>query len=86
MPRAPQVGRSQTELLRFGLATEGEAIRLYQEACRYCERIGDLEDSALFGDILADEVQHYLELERQLQALGVSVQDTAARRYGEAAL
>lgn len=84
-PRAPQVGRSHPELLRFGLATEGEAIRLYEEACRYCERIGDLEDSALFGHILADEVQHYLELKRQLQALGVAVQDTVVRRYGEPA-
>lgn len=69
-PRAPQVGRSHAELLRFGLATEAEAIRLYREACQFCERIADVDNREIFARILQDEVHHHQELERQLQALG----------------
>ncbi len=69
-PRAPQIGNSYIELLRFGLATEVDAIRLYREAAQFCERIGDVENQALFVRILNDEVNHFHELERALQALG----------------
>lgn len=68
-PRAPQVGRTHVEMLRFGLATEGDAIRLYEEACTFCKRIGDEEHRALFARILADEMRHYKELERAINAL-----------------
>ncbi len=69
--RAPGVGRSHEEMLRLGLATEAEAIRLYGEARWFCERIGDDENRQVFARILEDEEDHYQELERQLTALGV---------------
>ena len=68
-PRVPAVGRNQDELLRSGLATEMEAIRLYGEARRYCEQIGDADSQALFARILGDEEQHARELERSLHGL-----------------
>lgn len=65
--RTPPVGRTHEELLRFGLATEAAAIRLYREAVDYCRRIGDGGNAVLFARILDDEIAHYRELE---QALG----------------
>lgn len=70
-PRAPQIGRTHVEVLRFGLATEADAIRLYEEARAFCERIGDEEHREVFARILADEMRHYQELDRQLKALGL---------------
>lgn len=64
------IGRSHGEILRFGLATEAAAIRLYREACEYCERSGDQDNYSLFARILEDERQHYQSIERALQALG----------------
>lgn len=71
-PRAPQVGRSHAELLRFGLATEAEAIRLYREASLFCGHIGDADNRAVFARILEDEEHHYQELERRLAAAGAA--------------
>jgi len=68
--RALPVGRSHAELLRFGLATEADAIRFYEEARLFCKRIGDAEQHEAFVRILADEVRHYQELKRQLEVLG----------------
>lgn len=70
--RVPPVGRSQAELLRFGLATEADAIRLYREASLFCGRIGDADNQAVFARILADEEHHYRELERRLAAIGAA--------------
>ena len=67
--RAPPVGRSQAELLRYGLATEVEAVRLYREAGRFCEGIGDVTHYELFARILNDEQQHQGDLERRLLTL-----------------
>lgn len=68
-PRAPCVGRTHAEILRFGLATEVEAVRLYSEAGVFCARIGDNDTHALFSRIGEDERQHRQHLERVLQAL-----------------
>jgi bacterioferritin len=68
--RAPQVGRSQEELLRFGLATEATAMRLYSEAGDFCRRIGDRENAELFDRIFDDEVRHYRKLEQDLGKSG----------------
>ena len=68
-PRAPQVGRSHVELLRFGLATEADAIGLYREAKQLCERIGAEGNCERFARILEDEVSHHHKLGRALQAL-----------------
>ena len=69
-PRAPRVGETHAELLGFGLATELEAIRLYSEAVRYCEQIGDADCHALFSRILKDEQDHARGLEQSFAALG----------------
>ncbi len=63
--RASQIGRTRDEMLRFGFATEAEAVRLYEEACVFCERIGDRKHGEVFARILADERHHYRELEQQ---------------------
>jgi bacterioferritin len=68
----PRLGRTALEILQDGLATELLAVRLYGEASRYCSSIGDGDNHALFARILADEVRHYRELERQLEALGAA--------------
>lgn len=67
--RVPQIGRSHAEVLRAGLQTEADAVRLYREAGDFCQRIGDRENFAVFSRILDDEIQHQQNLERQLTAL-----------------
>jgi bacterioferritin len=69
-PRALPVGRSREDLLRFGLETEAAAIRLYSEARRFCETIGDAGNGALFARILDDELNHYRDLEKRLGSTG----------------
>lgn len=69
-PRAPQIGRTHADILRFGMATEADAMRLYSEAAEYCARIDDRDNHEVFARILADEEHHYQGLERQLLALG----------------
>lgn len=64
---ARPVGRTLVELLRFGLATEGDAMRLYAEAMQACERMADTGNAKLFARIHGDEVQHYQDLERRLR-------------------
>ncbi len=66
-PRAPSVGRTHLEILRFGLATEVSAVRLYDEAGTFCARTGDHDNYALFSRICADERHHQQELERLLK-------------------
>ena len=68
--RTPRIGRTQAELLQFGLVTEMDAIRLYGEAGRFCQQIGDHDNHALFARILMDEEQHARDLEQSLQGLG----------------
>ncbi len=70
--RSPAIGRSHEELLRQGLATEAEAVRLYKEACWFCQHHGDEVHREVFARILKDEEDHSRELERQLDALGAS--------------
>lgn len=70
---ARPVGRTAVDLLRFGLATEAEAMRLYAEALQFCERMADAGNAALFARIHGDEVQHYQELERRLREHGAAL-------------
>lgn len=63
------VGRTHDELLRFGLATEDAAIRMYREAATWCRQSGDHGNAALFLRILDEEVAHYRELEQALERL-----------------
>lgn len=67
------VGRTLVDLLRFGLATEADAMRLYAEALRFCEGRADAGNAELFARIHGDEVQHYQELERRLREHGADI-------------
>ncbi len=64
---ARPVGRTLTELLGFGMATEADAMRLYFEALQFCDGMADVGNAALFEHIHDDEVQHYQELERRMR-------------------
>jgi bacterioferritin len=68
--RVPRVGRTQIEILQFGLATESDAMRLYGEASRYCASVGDADNHAVFARIYEDEARHAEALTRAIQALG----------------
>lgn len=69
-PVARPVGRTLSELLRFSLTTEADAMRLYAEAQQFCERMADTGNAALFARIHGDEMQHYQDLERRLREHG----------------
>ena len=68
--RVPRVGRTQLEILKYGLVTEADAMCLYGEAGQFCASIGDAETHALFTRIYQDEDRHARDLERSIQALG----------------
>ena len=74
---ARPVGRTVVELLRFGLTTESDAMRLYAEALRFCERTADAGNAELFARIHGDEVRHYQELTRRLREHGAEVKQQA---------
>ena len=56
-------------LLRHDRVLEVEAVRLYEEAARYCARVRDERCHALFAKILDDEVEHIQELDGWLRTL-----------------
>lgn len=63
------VGRSEREILQLGAQTEERAIRLYEDAVRYCQRVRDADSETLLSAILADEVTHYRFLIDRLSKL-----------------
>ena len=63
-PNAPAIGRSHAGMLRLGLSTEADAIRLYKEACWFCVHCGDVVHQQVFANILKDEEHHYRALTR----------------------
>ncbi|MBI3345369.1 MAG: bacterioferritin [Gammaproteobacteria bacterium] len=54
-------------LLRHDRLLEVEAVRLYEEAARYCARARDERCRALFVKILDDEVEHIHELDEWIR-------------------
>ena len=56
-------------LLRHDRVLEVEAVRLYEEAARYCARIRDERCHALFAKILSDEVEHIQDLDEWMRSL-----------------
>ena len=56
-------------LLLHDRVLEVEAVRLYEEAVRYCARARDERCRALFAKILEDEVEHIHEIDEWLRAL-----------------
>jgi len=68
--RIPQIGNNRAEILKFGMATEAAAVRLYGEASAFCRQVGDDRGAALFNRILQDEEKHFDELAREFAAAG----------------
>lgn len=66
---AARVGRDLEEMLEIDRAIEMEAVRVYQEAVRYCEWRRDEPNHALFARILEDEIEHIRELDAWLATL-----------------
>lgn len=66
---AARVGRDLKEMLEIDRVVEMEAVRLYQEAVRYCEWRRDQPHRALFARILEDELEHVRELDAWLATL-----------------
>lgn len=62
-------GRSIEEMLLVDRELEVEAIHAYDEAGRYCARLGDGETEALFVGLLRDEVEHLASLDEALGEL-----------------
>ena len=59
-------GRDPHEMLELDRHLEAEAVRLYDEAARYCERNRDPASAQLFLELLQDEQEHLACLERLL--------------------
>ena len=58
-----RLGSTLAEMLEMDRVLEVEAVHLYAEAVRYCERTRATEVCALFSTILEDEVAHIKELD-----------------------
>jgi bacterioferritin len=69
--RPAGVARGLVDLLLQDAALEAEIVALYDEATRFCQRIGDHENAELFGGLLRDEIHHAGEIEQWLESLGV---------------
>jgi bacterioferritin (cytochrome b1) len=59
------IGRSITELLENGRATEAQAVRLYRDAARACTGLAGTQ--RLFEEIGAEEAQHLDALSQRLR-------------------
>lgn len=55
-------GRNAEEMLALSAEHERRAIHLYDEARRFCERVRDAENHALFTELLQDELSHLQQL------------------------
>lgn len=62
-------GRSLGEMLVMDRQLELDAVLLYDEAQRFCQRFRDEPSGRLFATLLADEQAHLGELDRMLAAL-----------------
>lgn len=69
------------ELLLQDAALEAEIVALYDEAVRFCARIGDQENAAFFQGLLTDEQQHAAEIDGWLVELGAPVAAPEDRAY-----
>ena len=58
-----RLGRTLAEMLEIDRVLEVEAVRVYEDAVRYCERSRAPQACALFSKILEDEIAHIKELD-----------------------
>ncbi len=63
------LGRDLRELLQQDRALEGELVRLYTDATRYCVSGGDHDGRLFFETLLEEEREHGRELDRWLDSL-----------------
>jgi bacterioferritin len=68
--RPAGVARNLVDLLLQDAVLEAEIVALYDEAARFCERIGDVGNAAFFGDLLREETEHAGEIQNWLESLG----------------
>lgn len=64
-----RLGRTVEEILEINRGIELEAVRLYEEAAGYCERVRDYENRDLFIAILQDEIGHLEDIDRMKKGL-----------------
>lgn len=67
-----RLGRSVEEMLLIDRELEIEAIHAYDDAARYCVRIGDHATEALFAGLLRDELEHLGSIDQSLDGIGAS--------------
>jgi len=68
--RPVAVARNLADLLRQDAALETEIVALYDEATRFCERIGDSENAAFFDALFREETEHAGEIDAWIESLG----------------
>ena len=61
-----RIGENVRETLSCDLAGELEAVKVYSEARKYCNQVGDYVSQQLFEELLADEEGHVDFLETQI--------------------
>jgi len=64
-----RIGQTPKETLECDLAAEEEAIKLYREARRHCQEVGDYGSMKIFEELLVDEEGHTDFLETQLDLI-----------------
>lgn len=64
-----RLGRTVAEILDINRDIELEAVRLYEEAAGYCERVRDYENRDLFVAILREEIAHLEDIDRMKKSL-----------------
>lgn len=69
---AVRPGRSVEEMLLIDREIEIEAIHAYDDAARYCARIGDHLSEGLFAGLLREELEHLGSIDQTLAELGAS--------------
>jgi bacterioferritin len=79
--RPASVANSLVDLLRQDAVLEAEIVALYEEATRFCRRIGDHENADFFNGLLQDELHHAAEVEKWLESLGVTRPGADDRAY-----
>jgi bacterioferritin len=67
--RPVQLGHDLRALLNLDQALEGELVRLYDDATRFCARQGDYDNRVFFETLLEEEKAHGRELAQWLEEL-----------------
>lgn len=65
---AVRPGRDMDEMLLIDRRLEADAVRLYDDAARYCRRHGDQESAILFARLLQEENGHLEALDQAIAA------------------